>query len=335
MKFAKHRKRGVMLLSIAFIMVISIYLHWSHYQKVEQLDNTKQLKVFTPDWGVGATLVAMSHPPIAIGDKKKYPTWVDNPKLPKQMVDLGTRGQPNVELLAQLHPNLILDTFYYKENRAVYDPSIPVYDIDFGIEDNKAGQEKTWTPFIKATQKIGMLLNNPQQAQHYIDNSKQRIIKAGKIVRQHIGNKKVLVVSFWDARQLDIKTKNSHTTLALKTMGLNILDIDGGTRWGVTSVPMHILFELPDDICLIIEEPIPEMVKYDFAHSPLWQHTPFFRPDACVYTIDPVWSNGGIEVLVTFAENLEKAVTSQQQNEFSNKYATQNSSNSSSKKGGE
>lgn len=321
----KYLKYLIILLVVIIAMVVSFYLHLTTLANNKAFNQTAMddIQVFTPDWGVGATLVMMDHPPMAIGDKRTYPTWVDQPELPAQVIDAGIRGQPNVELLAQLQPDLILDTFFYENTRTVYDPSIPVYDIDFGIKNSNTEQRKTWTPFIQATYKIGTLLKKPEYAQRYVDNSKQRIVEAGRTVRKYIGSKKVLVVSFWDARQLQVDTINSYTTLALTTMGLEVEEIGDGSHWGTTSLPIHSLYELPKDTCLVITEPIPETTKYEIAHSPIWQRSPFFSPDACVYIIDPVWTNGGINVMVNFAENLAEAVTTQKQNEFSFEYVTQ------------
>lgn len=312
-----------MLILALGLLVISGWLHLSTSQH-PLIATTDGIQVFTPDWGVGATLVMMGHPPIAIGDKRIYPTWVKKPKLSDSIIDIGIRGQPNTELLTQLQPDLILDTFFYKENRAVYDPSIPVYEVDFGIKDNVAGKPKQWSTFVKSTHQIGDILVMPIRAEEYLIDSQQRIINAGKIIRDSIGDdRQILVAGFWDARQLNVDTINSHTTLAASIMGLDVIQFGDGSRWGNASIPMHRLYELPDNTCLIITEPIPATVKYDIAHSPVWQRSPFFRPDACVYIIDPVWSNGGIEVMVNFAENLAEAVTTQTINEFSYEYVTQ------------
>lgn len=321
-----------LLMSLLLMLAVSSWLHLNNAPTTQSLNHqdthshdlaNNDLKIFTPDWGIAATLVMMGNPPVAIGDKRIYPVWVDKPKLSVDIIDAGIRGQPNVELLAQLQPDLILDTFFYKETRSVYAPNIPVYEIDFGIKDSNTDQRKTWTPFIQATHKIGTLLKKPEQAQRYIDNSKQRIIKAGQTIRRRIGNKKILVANFWDARELKIDTINSHTTLAAQMMGIDVIDIGSGSQWGKSSIPIHHLYQLPSDTCLIITEPIPTTMKYEISHSPLWQRSPFFRADACIYKISPVWSNGGIEVMVNFAENLAEAVSTQQPNEFSFEYVTQ------------
>ncbi|WP_230660979.1 ABC transporter substrate-binding protein [Psychrobacter sp. I-STPA10] len=323
MKFGKHKKRGLMLMSITFIMVISIYLHWLDNQGIKQSD-TEQLKVFTPDWDVAVSLMMMRHPPIAIGDKRIYPVWVGQPKLPESIIDIGIRGQPNVELLAYLHPDVILDTAAYKTTRSVYDPNIPVYEVNSDIERHKViGRQPKWSDFADSTRMMATILKEPELVEEYLADSKKRIIQSGEIVRQHIGNSRRIVVAyFWDARELSVYTTNSHTSLAADMMGLKLFSIGSEDLYGSTSVPMHMLYEIPDDVCLFITEPIPETTKYEIAHSPIWQRSKFFSPSACVYKLDPI-SNGGIGAMVNFAENLEKAVTTQRKGDFSYTYVTQ------------
>lgn len=319
----KHLKRLILAVVVVTIAAVSLYLHLINSKSKNKV-GSDELRVFTPDWGVGATLVEIGNPPIAIGDKRIYPVWVNTPKLPDSVLDIGIRGQPNTELLAQLQPDLIFNTFFYNHNAMFYDPQVPVYDVDFGFKDNDMTSIPKWSRFSEPTLQIGEQLNKKAQAAEYIAEGKLRILQAGETVNKHIGkDKKIFAMGFWDARQLNVATINSPVSLALQMMGYEMLTLGEGSQWGVTNVPMHTLYELPDDVCLIINEPIPQTMKYEIAHSPIWQRSPFFKPDACIYKIDPVWTNGGIEVLVSFAENLEKAVTTQNKNEFSYEFVAQ------------
>lgn len=313
----KQLKRLILSVIIVTIAAVSINLHLINTENIEQ-PKSNDLRVFTPDWGVGATLVEMGNPPIAIGDKRIYPVWVNTPKLPDSVLDIGIRGQPNTELLAQLQPDLIFNTFFYNHNAMFYDPKVPVHEVDFGFKDNDMTSVPKWSRFSEPTMQIGERLNKIAEAAQYIAEGKLRILQAGKTVNQYISkDKKILVIGFWDARQLRVASIDSPISLALQMMGYDLLSLGENSQWGITSVPMHTLYQLPDDVCLIINEPIPKTTKYEIAHSPIWQRSPFFKPDACIYKIDPVWTNGGIEVLASFAENLEKAVTTQNKNEFS------------------
>ena len=59
-----------------------------------------QQNVATVDWAVTETLLALGENPIAVGDIHSYRTWVMEPKLPEDTIDLGIRLQPNFEVIS-------------------------------------------------------------------------------------------------------------------------------------------------------------------------------------------------------------------------------------------
>lgn len=50
----------------------------------------------------------LGHSPIALTQPKWFATWGASPSLPPGIVDIGTASEPNIELLIQLAPDLIL-----------------------------------------------------------------------------------------------------------------------------------------------------------------------------------------------------------------------------------
>ncbi|MDR0219641.1 MAG: Fe(3+)-hydroxamate ABC transporter substrate-binding protein FhuD [Enterobacteriaceae bacterium] len=69
------------------------------------------------EWLPADLLMALGVIPLAVADIHNYNLWVQQPALPSGVIDLGTRAEPNMELLQQLAPSLIL----YTQN---YGPSI-------------------------------------------------------------------------------------------------------------------------------------------------------------------------------------------------------------------
>lgn len=303
-------KRWLILTAIVIILLVSGLLDLSK-NETSPHSNSGGIKVFTPDWGIGATLVAMGHPPIAIGSKQNYKVRVHTPKLPDSVADIGLKYGPNLELLAELKPELIMYTPFYKEQRHYYDPTIPIEEINYSSEANQVPQ---WSTYANSARKIGVTLNEQARTEKYIENSQQRITNAGQKIHHHIGNKKFLVIELLDARETRIITINHPISLALQMMNLDMLSPkNNNSRQNITisTDELHKIFKQSANACLVIIEPTPIITKYEIANSPIWQRSPFLKPDACVYHIDPVWTDGGIEVMVTFANNLEKAVLDQ------------------------
>ncbi|CDL83409.1 Fe(3+)-hydroxamate ABC transporter substrate-binding protein FhuD [Xenorhabdus szentirmaii] len=76
-----------------------------------------QQRIAVLEWLPVELLMALGVMPLAVADVHKYHLWVQQPELTAQVVDLGSRTEPNMELLQQLSPSLIL----YSQN---YGPSI-------------------------------------------------------------------------------------------------------------------------------------------------------------------------------------------------------------------
>lgn len=45
---------------------------------------------------------------MAVADRPNYQVWVNEPKLPDSVIDVGLRTEPNLEFMAQLKPSLIV-----------------------------------------------------------------------------------------------------------------------------------------------------------------------------------------------------------------------------------
>ncbi|WP_131669851.1 ABC transporter substrate-binding protein [Psychrobacter pygoscelis] len=305
---------GSILLLISGLLLI---IHQSN-QDSYQLQNLKQnqkknkyIEVITPDWATGSTLTELGLPPLGIGDKEGYRVWVATPKLPQSVIDVGLRTAPNPELISLLRPDLIIDNPYYEDNRSIYDANTPVESITFGFDFENMDNTKPlkWSRMVDSTLKIGRLIERPRRTEHYIESSRQQIEAAGAIVQQHLGtNRKMVVANLYSVQQMNSFGINSTIRLATDMMGLDLVSLGTSSAFGVASIPLHRIYDIPADTCLIIMEPISPFVKYQLKNSLLWQHSRFSEPNACLYVIKPVWHFGGINVLLQFSNNLAEEV---------------------------
>ncbi|MFC3320487.1 MULTISPECIES: hypothetical protein [Mesorhizobium] len=62
----------------------------------------KPLRIVCLDDGLAETLLMLGVSPIAIADRDVWETWVVEPSLPPDVVDVGTLLEPNLELLQEL-----------------------------------------------------------------------------------------------------------------------------------------------------------------------------------------------------------------------------------------
>src|SRR5690606_7973612 len=65
-------------------------------------------RIVALDWGLAETLIAIGQPPVGVPETRTYADWVISPALPTGTADVGLRVEPNLEILQQLAPDLIL-----------------------------------------------------------------------------------------------------------------------------------------------------------------------------------------------------------------------------------
>lgn len=276
--------------------------------KIEQTDSqpsvdaSKQssLKVVSPDWGNAATLVAMGYPPLATGDIRVWDQWVGEPKLPNTVVDLGIRYQPNTELVAQLPVDMVVDNAFYQHARSIYGENVPAESVSFIAK----GKIANWSDYSEPTRQLGKIINHPQMAEAYINNSKVEIAQAGKKFNQRYPQaEKFTVVQFIDANNLRMYANNSLFQPALDQMGKKLVSKAEGNGWGFVQITMADLARLDKDVCLLVINPLSPITRSEIEKNLIWQRLDYGNT-RCYGELPPVWIYGGMASLVTLANNL-------------------------------
>ncbi|TDQ56318.1 iron complex transport system substrate-binding protein [Mesocricetibacter intestinalis] len=261
--------------------------------------------VVTPDWGIAATMGAMGHDPAASGDMRSYPLWVDEPEL-AHTIDWGARYYPNRELLQSLDYSMVFDLPFYFHLRPLY-VHRPAYHIDFKGGDDFA--EAHWQSYAEAVLQMGALMGAEANARRFINSAETRLVQWGRhILSLPSLPKRYAVVQFSDARNLRMYAQNSLFHAALEKMGLEMVSLAKGDRWGNSAMTLADLAPLPEDVCLLIIAPLSPITAAELERSYLWQRMGF-REGRCVHKLPAVWVFGGMDSVLRFAKFLHQAVT--------------------------
>jgi iron complex transport system substrate-binding protein len=250
------------------------------------------------DWGIAETLLGLGVTPIAVAQTEGYRRWVGTPALPADVVDLGLRVEPNLELLSQLKPDLILITPQFAASRAQLERIAPVHSLAIYTREAEG-----YVGAQQVTRELAALLEREAEGEALIARVKTRLLQ----VRQRLSQYPLpafYITTFLDARHVRLFGKQSLYQGVMDRVGLRNAWQGPTNYWGFTQVGIERLAEQPD-AALIYLEPLPPGTGQGLANSALWQRLPMVREQR-VYGLAPVWSFNGLLAAERFAGLLEQ-----------------------------
>ncbi|GAB3391677.1 TroA family protein [Azotobacter armeniacus] len=250
------------------------------------------------DWGLAETLLGLGVTPIAVAQTDGYRRWVGEPVLPAGVVDLGLRVEPNLELLAQLRPDLILISPQFESARARLERIAPVKSLAIFTPDGEAYEGAQ-----RVVRELAGLLGREAAGEALIARVEARLAA----VREHLAQRPqppFYVISFLDARHVRLFGAQSLYQGVLARVGLENAWTGRTNYWGFAQVGIERLAERPE-AALIYLEPLPPDAERGLAASPLWQRLPLVRAGR-MHGLPPVWSFNGLLAAERFAGLLEE-----------------------------
>ncbi len=263
-------------------------------------------KVATSDWAVAETLTAIGLPPVSLGDKRAYQTWVAQPMLPPTTADAGLRFQPNLESLYRSRPDLFVQTPWFAHLHDQFARIAPVHEIRFaGASGIEYAQLQT------ATRQLGRLLDHERAADTLIADTERQLQQQRQLLQQY-RHRPLAVVQFVDARHLRIYGRSSLYHATLTRLGLHNAWQGDANEWGFAQIGLAELARLPENTLLIIVAPHPQPIQAALAKSAVWQRLPFSRANN-QRLLPPSWSYGALPAVRRFADQLTATLTNQQE----------------------
>ena len=256
------------------------------------------IKVATLDWTVAETLIALNHPPVAVGDKPAYRIWVGTPALPAETIDLGLRLQPNKESVARLKADRFINSDLFASLSADLAESAPVSIVNF----YQSGDP--WRNMENATRSIGRLVHKQAESEHLIDRTLRQFEQTKRRVAPY-SSRPFAIVQFIDTRHLRFYSNRSLFGMVLEKLGLRNAWQGSGSVWGSENLSITALADLPENTRLIVVKPHPANIENALKFNSLWQHLPLSE-DPLI--LPATWTFGALPSALIFAERLEYAL---------------------------
>lgn len=245
------------------------------------------------EWTSAEMVVSLGAAPIAVGDTRGYHDWVQGPALPQATIDLGSRSEPNLELLRDLRPDLIVGAYGYGLDESSFTRLAPTFNVPF-----YSGKAAPYEQAREVTLQLGELLGRKAEAKNLVERIEASITHARAALAQK-PQRPLCVVSLFDDRHVRIYGAGSLLQDVLDRLGLVNAWTGATNEWGFSTVGIEQLVAV-GDAQLISLDPIPPHIKIRIARSSLWANLPCVR-NGQVRTIPPVWPFGGLTAAGRFA----------------------------------
>lgn len=259
--------------------------------------DTRQPRIAVIDWGLTETLLGLGVTPIAVAQTEGYRRWVQAPELPADVVDLGLRIEPNLELLSQLKPDMILITPQFAASRAQLERVAPVHTLAIYTPEAEA-----YVGAQRVTRELAELLDRQSEGEAMIARIDSTMVRVKeRLAAQALPP--IYVMTFLDQRHVRLFGKQSIYQGVLDRVGLRNAWQGPTNYWGFSQQGIDCLAETPEAALLYLK-PMPPGVKDGLAASALWNQLPAVRAGR-LYDLPPVWSFNGLMAAERFANLLE------------------------------
>lgn len=255
-----------------------------------------QPRIAALDWTAVELIDGVGLQPFAVSDILSYRQWVVTPSLPNSTIELGLRNEPNLELLAQLRPDMMILPYYSPLPEATLQQFGEVIRYPFTLPGKKilsVAQDNL--------QQLGQHLGREAFAQRTWSRWQERMKAAYQQLAPWQG-KRILLYSFLSPRQVLVMSPSSLFGEVLTFLGLQCAWQGSANVWGSAVIGVEQLYPVATDIAI------------EFMHgergptstvpqSGLWQKMPFMQQNNH-YQVEGAWMYGGLQAALRFTEQL-------------------------------
>ena len=267
-------------------------------------------KVVGTEWNVVENLVSLGVDPVGVSDVKGYQAWDSTVPLTNDPTDIGTRGEPSVDTIATLAPDLIVATTDLTEAAVAQLRKIaPVIQVRSADASDQINQMLTNLDMI--AQATGTETRAAEVTAAFtakLAEGKAAIAAAGLT-----GDKVAFADGYLDANQVAIRpyAKGSLIGDVTEQLGLvNAWTIKGDAAYGLATTDVEGLTKLGDVHFLYFSNSVDGDPFVDsLAKNAIWKSLPFVKSDQVDRIPDGIWVFGGPESMNAYVDAVVAALT--------------------------
>lgn len=257
-------------------------------------------RIVALEWLPLELLMALGVTPAGAADLHNYHLWVGKPELPASVTDVGLRTEPNLELLTEMKPSLILFSQGYGPDPTRFERIAP--GMGFAFND---GSGKPLTSARESLKALAKRIDRVPQAEAHLaelDALIQRV-KTRLAARKQ---RPLLLMSILDERHAIVFSANGLFQQVMDELGLVNAWKGETTFWGSVVVGIERLADLQDVDVINFEHGNQNAVD-QATSTALWASLPFVR-EGRFRQVPRVWFYGATLSAMQLIETLDKAL---------------------------
>ncbi|MFH8974815.1 ABC transporter substrate-binding protein [Streptomyces sp. NPDC017890] len=270
-------------------------------------------KVVATEWNVVESLVSLGVDPVGVADVKGFKTWNASVSLKNDPKDIGTRGEPSMDTVASLSPDLIVATTdlppaAVKQLREV----APVLEVKSADGTDQIGQ------MLDNVDLIAKATGTTDKAKTVRDGFEAKIAEGKKALTDAgaAGKEIAFADGYVTSNQVSVRpyTATSLIGEVNEAIGLkNAWKVKGDEAYGLGSTDVEGLTTLPEGVQFAYigndEDPNATPFTGALAKNSVWKSLPFVKAGDVHRLNDGIWMFGGPASMEAYIDSVVGALT--------------------------
>lgn len=268
-------------------------------------------KVVGTEWNVVGDLVSLGVEPVGVADVEGYEAWSSSVPLTGDPADIGTRGEPSVETVASLAPDLIVATTDLPADAVEQLRDIaPVLQVTSADASDQIGQ------MTENLELIATATGTEEQADAVLAGYEEAVSAGAAALADAglAGTRFAFADGYVDAGQVSIRPYAPGSLISDVTTELgmtNAWDLEGDPAYGLASTDVEGLTQLPADAQFLYFSNAVDGDPFadTLSSNAVWQSLPFVQSGDVHRLHDGVWVFGGPASMTAYVDALVETLT--------------------------
>ena len=269
-------------------------------------------RVVTLEWVNTENLVTLGVQPVGAADLKGYRAWVSSAAVTGTPVDVGLRGEPSLESVAEAQPDLILGiSDSIPEGAMAQMEKIAPVVVLKGADATRPAElmRQNFVTTAKLVGKEAEAERTLADLEARISTAKGRVEAAGKAGAPYVFS---YLYEAGNQVALRMHGSGSQPGYFAEQLGLKNAWADAGDQqWGLSDADIEGLTKLPADTeFLYWGNAESDPVTTTLPKNAVWKRLGFVQQDAVTKAADKIWVYGGPASMMQWVDDVARAVTS-------------------------